>query len=146
MAVKFRARARREQSAPDLTPLIDVVFLLLIFFILTSTFAQQDHSLVPVDLPEGGSGEGLSDNTSITLYLDADGAVTVESADGELVTITELADLEELLTILHDEEPDRALYLRGDRDVPYGRVMSLLDLARTVGFRRVFNVLQLPGQ
>lgn len=144
MTVRFRPRGRREVPAPDLTPLIDVVFLLLIFFLVTATFAQQDRSLLPIDLPEGGTGEGSSQQDIITLYLTAEGTVNLASPEGTLAEDLEEADLREALQRLHEANPDQVLYLRGDRDVAYGHVMSLLDLARSIGFRRVFNVLQVP--
>ncbi|TVR02195.1 MAG: biopolymer transporter ExbD [Deltaproteobacteria bacterium] len=133
---------RREESAPDLTPLIDVVFLLLIFFLVTATFAQRDRSVVPVDLPDSATGEAPSEREQITLILRADGSVLLQRTGQQLEERLAPDALRQRLTTLHQEDPAAVLFLRGDRDVRYGEVMGLLDLAREVGFRRVYNVLQ----
>ena len=137
-----RPGRRREEGAPDLTPLIDVVFLLLIFFLVTATFAQRDRTVVPVDLPEGATGEAATEREQITLILRADGSVVLQRAGRQVEERLEPAVLRERLRALHAEDAAAVLYLRGDRDVRYGEVMELLDLAREIGFRRVYNVLQ----
>lgn len=137
-----RPGRRREESAPDLTPLIDVVFLLLIFFLVTATFAQRDRTVVPVDLPEAGTGEEATSREQITLILRADGSVVLQRTGHQVEERLAPEVLRERLETLHAEDSGAVLFLRGDRDVRYGEVMNLLDLAREIGFRRVYNVLQ----
>lgn len=136
-------RSRRGDPSLDLTPLIDVVFLLLIFFLVTASFAQQDRSLVPVDLPDGTSGEAGAVSERATIYLEADGTFSFVANEGEdAVTGLDVRTLRSELEALHATAPDRPLHLRGDREARYGEVMQLLDLARQIGFRRVFNVIE----
>ncbi len=143
----FRTRRhRRGEAELDMTPLIDVVFLLLIFFLVTATTAQNDaqhdaQSNVPIDLPGGATGEAAAADERITVHLQADGTVTVEVAGTEPLGTTDIAELLELLTTAHVDEPNTPVYLRGDREVPYGRVMEVLDAARRVGFQQVYNVV-----
>jgi biopolymer transport protein ExbD len=141
--VNFRSpERRRAEPSLDLTPLIDVVFLLLIFFLVTATFAQRDTRVVPVDLPSGASGESDAATTRVTLYLEADGTYTLHAEDDEPVRGLDRSGLQTDLETLFETAPDTPLYLRGDEEVRYGDVMDLLDLARTIGFRRVFNVIR----
>jgi biopolymer transport protein ExbD len=141
--MNFRAgRARRSEPNLDLTPLIDVVFLLLIFFLVTASFSQRDQSLVPVQLPEGASGEAAEPSERATVYLEADGTYAFDPGrGGSRVTGLSREQIQGELRLLHDTAPERPLYLRGDRNVPYGEVIELLDMARDIGFQRVFNVI-----
>lgn len=140
-------RHRRHEATLDLTPLIDVVFLLLIFFLVTATFAQsQAQSSVPVDLPEGATGQTVGADERITVHLQDDGTITVERAGDEPSTVPDVEQLRRILGELHLEEPGTPVYLRGDREVPYGRVMEVLDTARAAGFRQVYNVVYSTGE
>ena len=63
--------SRRTSHVPNLTPLIDIVFLLLIFFMLTSHFVRDDA--LNIQLPEAESGEPLDEKKSIEVVIDAEG-------------------------------------------------------------------------
>lgn len=141
--MNFRGqRGRRTEPNLDLTPLIDVVFLLLIFFLVTASFSQQDATLVPVQLPQGASGEAAEPGERATVYLEADGTYAFDPGrGGDRVTGLDQAAMLRELERLHETAPERPLYLRGDRNVPYGEVIELLDAARELGFERVFNVI-----
>lgn len=140
--MNFRSqRTRRSEPDLDMTPLIDVVFLLLIFFLVTATFAQRDQSVVPVDLPEGQSGASGASDARATVYLEADGSFTLALSEDEVERQLTMDALEERLEDLYEATPELPLYLRGDREARYGSVMELLDLARGVGFERVYNVI-----
>jgi biopolymer transport protein ExbD len=140
--LNFRTRQARREPELDLTPLIDVVFLLLIFFLVTATFAQsREHAGLPVDLPEGATGESVAAEGQITVHLHEDGHITVERAGAETIETTDVGDVDRLLREAHQLDPTSSVYLRGDQAVPYGRVMEVLDHARQVGFRQVYNIV-----
>ncbi len=144
--MNFRAqRTRRSEPDLDMTPLIDVVFLLLIFFLVTATFAQRDQSVVPVDLPEGQSGASSASDARATVYLEADGTFTLALSDDEVERALSTEGLRQRLEDLYEATPNLPLYLRGDREARYGEVMELLDLARSIGFERVYNVIYDDG-
>ncbi len=125
-----------------MTPLIDVVFLLLVFFLVTATFAQtQEHAGLPVDLPEGATGESVAEDSQITVHLHDDGRITVQEAGGEPREMADLAAMDAALRSAYELDPTSSVYLRGDQEVPYGTVMEVLDQARLVGFRQVFNIV-----
>jgi biopolymer transport protein ExbD len=144
--MNFRDQRRRRMDASlDLTPLIDCVFLLLIFFLVTATFAQQqEQSIVPVELPVGSTGESSSATEQVTIFLEADGTYSLRRGEDDVQSGMQRGDLEAALRGLYTAAPDTALFLRGDREARYGEVMRLLDIAREIGFRRVFNVIQSP--
>jgi biopolymer transport protein ExbD len=144
--MNFRESSRRRQDVTlDLTPLIDCVFLLLIFFLVTATFAQQQQqSVVPVELPVGSTGESSSATEQVTIFLEADGTYSLRRGEDDVQSGMQRGDLETSLRALYASAPDTSLFLRGDREARYGEVMRLLDIAREIGFRRVFNVIQAP--
>lgn len=125
-----------------MTPLIDVVFLLLIFFLVTATFAQtQEHAGLPVDLPEGATGEAIGEESQITVHLHDDGRITVQEAGSDPIEMPDINAMDASLRAAYELDPTSSVYLRGDQEVPYGTVMEVLDHARQVGFRQVFNIV-----
>lgn len=140
--MRFRSASRqRREPTLDLTPLIDAVFLLLIFFLVTATFSQRDNAVVPLDLPEGTTGEGGTTSQRIDIYVAPDGTCTVAAGSDAPIENIDGAELDALLRRLQTEQPELPVYLRGDREVSYGTVMGLLDTVRRSGFRRVYNVI-----
>jgi len=115
------------RCGPDLMPLIDMVFILLIFFLLTSTAIQP---AVDVALPETNYGE-IKRAASVTVTIHADGILLV---DGQRVSE------ELLLSVLksqYREQPDAELSIQADRQVPFGRVVDIMDLSKQAGVEEV---------
>ncbi|MFP5458554.1 MAG: ExbD/TolR family protein [Bacteriovoracia bacterium] len=113
-------RNRRETLAPDLTPLIDMVFLLLIFFLVTSVFKKDELALL-LKLPQATQGQGDQkkvDNLTIEL---SDTAVAI---NGKAATMEELPDW------FKKTEAKSLVNLRVDGGVRYERLVKVLDLLR----------------
>lgn len=119
--MEFPRRPRRRSNI-ELTPLIDVVFQLLVFFLLTSSFLQPSLRL---DLPRGGTVDE-ADPTPILLEIDRDGRL---SLDGAIIERSALR--EELERALADGRT--AVRLSGDSDMTYGLFVEALDAARAAG-------------
>ncbi len=123
-----------------MTPLIDVVFLLLIFFLITSTFSKAEESQIPINLPEAVSGESAASGERVVLLVTAEGDVVMD--DG---VIWRGDALREQLENYYESHPDANILLRGDVDASHGRVIELLDLVKQVGFKRVNLVISKPA-
>ncbi|WP_225073819.1 biopolymer transporter ExbD [Desulfuromonas sp. CSMB_57] len=117
-----------ERKSLDLTPMLDVVFLLLIFFLLTSIFARP---LLPLDLPEAASGQVLQE-PEISLSIQRDGTLDL---NGDRVIREELA--EKLAVLLSARTRERDVSLRSDRGVPFGQVVEIMDLAKQAGAENI---------
>jgi len=114
-------------SGPDLTPLIDMVFLLLIFFLLTSFLTRP---IIPVVLPEAEIAE---------LSKDQDISVTVRRDGSLLLNSEEISDekLARTLKRLYTYRQSRELIIQSDKEVPFGRVVEVMDISKKSGARTI---------
>ena len=122
----------------NMTPMIDVVFLLIIFFLVSSHLARQESQL-PLPLPEAVSGE----------EMDRQGERVVVNvlADGKLMLAGREVDAAELQQRLVFEKENRAadleVRIRGDRTVPFQAVQPILLVISKSGISNVtFSVVQ----
>jgi len=131
--VKFRRR-RRESVDIGLAPLIDVVFILLLFFVVTTTFTRETQ--LRVDLPEAASGTPpeASEVKQLEVLIDVDGNYTLNGKP--LVK----HDLDTLMAALDKESAgDRALpmVISADGKTPHQAVITAMDAAGKLGFARL---------
>jgi biopolymer transport protein ExbD len=124
--VGFRRRIP-ESPRVDLTPMIDVVFLLLIFFMISTTFIERPG--FTIDLPEGGAEKIEQGQKEVQVYL---------AANGDIFLKREQTSLNELLRTLQHYGPVKAkqmtFLLMADKDALHGRVVELMDAAKLAGF------------
>jgi len=120
----------KEDPNLDLTSLIDVIFLLLIFFMVSTTFEKQ--ALLKVDLPEASEVEDREElPDSLELVIDADGRMFLNNqrlTDSDARTIR--AAIEEAV----GTQRDIPLILRADRETPHHYVVTTMDVAAQLGF------------
>lgn len=115
----MRRRKSRRFADIDVTPLIDVLFMLIIFFVLTATFIQ---GKLDIDLPSGES-RASDMKSAVTLTVERDGTILW---DGAKVS-------EEELPVLARDIRDREILIAGDKNAPYGRVAEVLSILRKEG-------------
>ena len=145
--MNFRApgtRRRRVEATLELTPLIDVIFLLLIFFVMTTSPGMRAAERLDLDLPEARSGEGAgpSDDHRVTLRVYATGELFIQMrAD---LPEQEVTDLHAMLADLHAADPATPIWIRGDVEASHGAVIQVLDTARDVGFSAVHMAVRAP--
>jgi biopolymer transport protein ExbD len=131
----FRERKRRSVDLNlNVTSLIDVLFLLLIFFMLTSTFKRSGE--LELDLPESSTarpvGPGSAAATEgVELVLTEKGTLML---DGSPVTFEALPAR---LGTLRERRPSAQVMIEAETSVQHGQVVRLLDAVRTAGFRGV---------
>lgn len=139
--MKFRTTQRKRVRATlDLTPLIDVVFLLVLFFMLSSTFVVQNS--IPVELPEAeGSTQLEARDISVTLTRGSgnEGAIYVDN-----VQIDSMERLGEVLAAKRAENPDIIVLIRADEGVPTGRTVEVLGIAYAAGIKRSLIAARPP--
>lgn len=126
--MRFRQHLKLEQSSRniDLAPLIDVIFQLLIFFMLSSSFTFQ--SGINVKLPKAVTSDVVKEeNMIITITSE-----NVTYLNGKIVTTKEL---EKFLS--NPINKDRPILIKSDRRASVGRIVDIWDLCRTYGIERV---------
>lgn len=120
----------KEEPTVDLTSLIDVVFLLLIFFMVSTTFERQ--ALLKVDLPEASQVEDQTDvPDSLELVIDDEGRMFLN--DQRLVD----SDARTLSAAIKQQAGSNRgipLILRADRETPHHFVVTSMDVAAQLGF------------
>ena len=125
----------RRQDPPrvELTPLIDVVFLLLIFFMISTTFDKQTR--LEVDLPEATTeSTSKQEPERIDILIDARGHFYVN--DSELVS-HDVETLKRTLLKISDGRDNLPVVITGDKAAPYQAAMTVLDAAGQLGFSRL---------
>lgn len=130
----------REEPEINLTSLIDVVFLLLIFFMVSTTFERQ--ALLRLDLPEASTAESESLPERVEFIITEDGRLFVD--DQELVDPRQ-ATVQAAIARRFAEDPDSVLVIRADAEAPHRLVVRVLDSAAAEGIRRV-SIAALEGE
>ena len=130
--------SRRSSQPLNLTPLIDIVFLLLVFFMLTAHFVQ-DQGL-PVELPEANSALSLDNDKPIELLISSTGEITY--AGEKLMP----EHLHHRLSALLANRSDKRVMIRGDAGASLGDSIKVLDAARQAGASGVDIVTRKPGE
>jgi biopolymer transport protein ExbD len=120
---------KRDESRFDLTPLVDVVFLLLIFFMLSTTFIVAPG--IKVKLPKSSSTEISREKKEVRVVMAKDDKIFVEQ---KLVSIDELG---KYLMKAARESPEGMVIIQADERVLHGKVVEVMDVAKTSGFNKL---------
>ncbi len=127
--MRLQGRTKEEPNV-DLTSLIDVVFLLLLFFMVSTTFDHQ--AVLKVDLPEASAVEAPSDLPErLELVIDANGLMFLN--DQQLVD-SEPRTIKAAFNQAVGDDRDLPLILRADRETPHHFVVTAMDVAAQLGF------------
>lgn len=129
--MKLQSRIKEEPTV-DLTSLIDVVFLLLLFFMVSTTFEHQ--AVLKVDLPEGTGVEAPDqppDPDRLELVIDESGLMFLND---QQLTASDARTLRAAFIQQAGERRDLPLTLRADRETPHHFVVTAMDVAGQLGF------------
>jgi biopolymer transport protein ExbD len=123
----------KEEPTVDLTSLIDVVFLLLLFFMVSTTFEHQ--AVLKVDLPDASAVDAPVDLPErLELVIDANGLMFLN--DRQLVD-SEERTIKAAFNEAAGGDYNRPLILRADRETPHHFVVTVMDVAAQLGFRNL---------
>ena len=129
--MKFYTRKKRQPSVIILS-LIDILAILLIFFIVTTTFRKTQPQL-QINLPDSKTAElAPADQTEpLLLQVKAEDEIML---DGKEITLGVLAAE---LVRLRDETPERPIAMQADREAPFGTIVGVLDALKEAGIKNI---------
>jgi len=132
MAFALNTRGRRGRYRPlaeiNVTPLVDVMLVLLIIFMVTAPLMT---SGVPVDLPKVDAKPVNQDSEPLTVTINAAGAIFLQEEE------TPIAEIVPKLQAIAKNNPERRIFVRGDKDLAYGRIMEVMGTITQGGFSKV---------
>lgn len=130
----MRIRDHRADDEPhiDLVPLIDVILVLIIFFVVTTTFDAR--SVMKLQLPQAQGEASQAASKALSILVNADGRYFVQ--DREALR-TDVESLKRTITEVGGTDTDRPVLLRADARTPHQSVVTALDALGQLGYRRI---------
>ncbi len=123
-----RAPPAQPMSDINMTPLVDVMLVLVVIFIITAPLLA---SSIKLDLPHSDAARSTDALRAVTVVVDASGQAFLND---QAVSLAELA---RRLDAVHQNNADAEVQLRADRAVPYGRIVEVMGTAQKAGLRRI---------
>ncbi|MCZ6638147.1 MAG: protein TolR [Alphaproteobacteria bacterium] len=133
-----RGRLRRHRppmSEINVTPMVDVMLVLLIIFMITAPLLTVG---VPVDLPKTKASIIAGQDEPLVISVSRDGRVYLQETE------LELDQLVARLRAITRNKPDTRIFVRGDKTVVYGRIIQVMGTVSAAGFSRVALIVELP--
>lgn len=129
--MKFK-RQSQDETLINLTPLIDVVFLLLIFFMVSTTFTRESE--LQIELPEANGQPVAAEAERIDVVIDADGDITV---NGETLVSNEEQNLRRAVKVKAEGNTQLPFVITADARTPHEYVVRAMDVAGKLGFSKL---------
>ncbi|OPX37998.1 MAG: hypothetical protein DRG82_08775 [Deltaproteobacteria bacterium] len=129
-------RNKEDEPGLGIAPLVDIVFLLLIFFMLTSHF--DIASGIRISLPKAAHRILDQEKENITLVMDSNGKIYLK---GKKI---EDSELRKKLQFMVEKKDMIHLVLQADKEAKHGRVVQIMDLAKSSGIRSIIIAARMP--
>jgi len=129
----FEQESNDSISQINITPFVDVMLVLLIIFMVTAPILQQG---VNVDLPQVTVGPLTGKDEQLVVIVTREGKVQLNDSP------LKVEELQKKLAAILQVRPDREVYLRADKNVPYGKVVEVMAAARNAGVRKLGMVTE----
>lgn len=125
-----RGRGYRKQQFTDInvTPMVDVMLVLLVIFMVTAPMLTAG---VQVDLPESAAAPLKGDDEPISVTVSKDGSVSIQE------TPIKVDELQAKLKAVAGNNAEARIFVRGDKDIDYGRMMQVVGEVNAAGFHKV---------
>ncbi len=137
--MRFR-RSRQEEVSVNITPLIDVVFLLLIFFMVTTTFTRETQ--LQIDLPESQSQMAAEQELPVEVLIDRMGTYAIND---QVLIKQDIASLKQALTEIAGDNLMVPIVITADANTPHQYFINALDAVSQLGFVKVSLTTQAEG-
>ncbi|HWR08811.1 biopolymer transporter ExbD [Sporomusa sp.] len=127
----MKLRSLRVENQPQLMiiPMIDIIFFLLVFFMMSTLYMVEQHT-IPVNLPQAAAVQ-QDKPSSINVTVLENGSVMFNQEEIPLTLLTKRVNLE------LGKQSDTIFILRGDKQVAYGQIVTVLDSLKQAGAHRV---------
>ena len=133
-----RIRKRYSQmSEINVTPFVDVMLVLLIIFMVTAPLLTVG---IPVDLPKVKADALTDQKDPLEITVKIDGNIFLGESE------VKVENLVPRLNAITDQNTETRIYLRGDRIVAYGRIMEIMSIINSAGYKKVALVTQNPKE
>ena len=137
--MSFGAAQQNRRPVVPLAAMLDILFLLLIFFVTTGSFRAEEQQ-IDVELPTAQAAAPIKpERTELLINVRQDGTIVV----GEAALNANALGV--LLERLVSEFPDERVIIRGDREVSYHRIITVMDVARAAGVRNIYFATVKPA-
>ncbi|MCP4602161.1 MAG: biopolymer transporter ExbD [Proteobacteria bacterium] len=127
-------RNTRRTVVLEITPLVDIVFLLLIFFLLTATYVKNPN--LDISLPKASLNQVASHKRDFAIAVKKDGEIRYDNNE------VSIEKLEGILRAEYSENEDTIVIIRADKESQHGRVVEVMELAKKVGFAKLAIAIQ----
>jgi len=119
----------RKITALEVTPLVDIVFLLLIFFLLTATYVKNPN--LDINLPKASLDQSSGHKKDLVIAIKENGDLRYDNQD------IEIDKLKGILTARFAENQETIVVIRADEGSKHGKVVEVMDLAKQIGFAKL---------
>lgn len=126
--MQFR-RPRRDDARIEITPLVDMVFLLLIFFMLSTTFIVTPG--IKVNLPRSSAEKVTQEKKEVQVVITEDNKVFVDKM------LVDEGELERRLVRVGQQDPQTLIIIKADAKALHGKVVEVMDIAKQSGLNRL---------
>lgn len=132
-----RRRGFKPNSEINVTPLVDVMLVLLIIFMVTAPILTVG---VPVDLPKTTATQTNDTVEPVVISMNKDGKTFLKDQE---MTMPEIITR---LQLMAQDNPDQKVYVRGDKHLNYGQIMEVMGIIASAGFQKVSLIAEMPNE
>lgn len=134
---QLKRNRKSQQAEIDMTPMLDIVFIMLIFFIVTTSFVKE--SGIEITPPQAQTSQ-KQDNATIFVAINAEGDVWIDNR------LIDIRSVRTVVARLHAENPEGSVVIQSDENARTRELISVMDQIRMAGIEKVAIAAQLPGQ
>ncbi|MFC7737981.1 protein TolR [Roseomonas sp. GCM10028921] len=135
-----RGGRRRPMAEINVTPLVDVMLVLLIIFMVAAPLMTVG---VPVDLPKTQAAALNQEQEPLTVTINPEGRIFLQETEVQAENL--VPQLRAIMQNQPQGQPERRIFVRGDRSIAYGRIMEVMGIVSSAGFSRVALLAEQPA-